>query len=907
MRAGFRCVLSLVTITTFALVATAMTPAASASPSPSSASADKATGKGSSRMSQRLRQLQQPDIQRLPAAAQAAAVQAAERGPGSLLTEPGGRLLVDLRLADTGEASLAAVVATGAEIVAVSSTDPAITVSVLPQQLAALEDLPTLRWANEVLRPRVGRSGAAATDAGPGTTSATCAPLVSEADVQLNAAAARSASAVDGTGIKIGILSDSFDNLDGAATDVAAGELPGPGNPCGRLTPVEVQAELPSGGEDEGRAMAQAVHDLAPGATLVFAEAFKGEIDFAKQIRDLQAGGAEVIVDDIGYYEEPMYQDGRVAKAINDVTALGATYFSAAGNDNFKIAGKNVSSYEASGGYRPATCPAGITGFDYEAVDCHDFDSGAGVDTGDAITVNNLGTLDISVGWNQPRLGITTDFDVLVVNAATNTVVASATDNNLSSQTASDYLYFRNVSGAAATYKIMVVRYAGTEAPRFKLIFNTPSGWTAVQWNTTTGTDIVGPTIYGHAAAIAAGSIAAVPYNNSNTVQYYSSRGPATYCFGPVGTTAAAPLPGGCQTKQLDVLATDGARNSFFGYRLADGLFHFFGTSQSAPHAAAVAALQLQARPCSTPAQILAAQRASGRAIAGFGQDAAGSGILTATTAITNLAPCGTAPTVSSVQPNSGIPAGGAMITIRGSGFTGVTSVRFGNTASPSFTVVDSTTIKAVSPARSLGLVNIFVVTPGGTSASGSPSFFNYVTGPTAVPSITLTSPNAGTTAGGTTVTMKGTGFLTTSAVRFGPSTPAASFSVINDTTLEITTPPFAAALVNVFVTNHIGISVSSSSSYYAFKVITGPAPTVSAVSPSHGPAAGGTAVTITGTGFTGTTLVRFGTTSVPFTVVNATTITVTSPAHAAGLVNVFVTSQNGTSPAVSGDWFAFQ
>ena len=64
---------------------------------------------------------------------------------------------------------------------------------------------------------------------------------------------------------------------------------------------------------------------------------------------------------------------------------------------------------------------------------------------------------------------------------------------------------------------------------------------------------------------------------------------------------------------------------------------------------------------------------------------------------------------------------------------------------------------------------------------------------------------------------------------------------------------------------------------------------------------------TITGTSFSGATLVRFGTTSAPFTVVNDTTITVTTPAHAAGLVNIFVSTQNGTNPAVQQDFFTFQ
>jgi hypothetical protein len=153
---------------------------------------------------------------------------------------------------------------------------------------------------------------------------------------------------------------------------------------------------------------------------------------------------------------------------------------------------------------------------------------------------------------------------------------------------------------------------------------------------------------------------------------------------------------------------------------------------------------------------------------------------------------------------------------------------------------------------------------------------------------------------------MSGTGFLSVSAVRFGPSSNA-SFSVISDTTLQIVSPPHAAGLVNVWVTNHLGTSVSAAPSWFNYKVITGPAPTITAMSVHTGPADGGTAVTVTGTGFTGATLVRFGATSASFTVVNDTTITTTSPAHATGLVNVFVSTQNGTNPAVAADQFSYQ
>ena len=119
-----------------------------------------------------------------------------------------------------------------------------------------------------------------------------------------------------GAGQTIGILSDSYDTDTTAPTtaaqDVANGELPGAANPCGYATPVTVQADSP-GGTDEGRAMAELAHNLAPGAHLAFATAENGELDFANQINQLRTvNHATEIVDDVSYLDEPFFQDGPI-------------------------------------------------------------------------------------------------------------------------------------------------------------------------------------------------------------------------------------------------------------------------------------------------------------------------------------------------------------------------------------------------------------------------------------------------------------------------------------------------------------------------------------------------------------------------------------------------------------------
>jgi hypothetical protein len=148
-----------------------------------------------------------------------------------------------------------------------------------------------------------------------------------------------------GAGVTVGVMSDSYDTNPSASTraavDVTTGDLPGPTNPNGNTQPVVVLDD-PITGSDEGRAMAQIVHDMAPGARLGVATASAGQVSFADNIRSL-AGlpsgshtvpgfAAQVIVDDLFYSDSPMFGTSLVGRAVNEVAALGVSYFSSAGN-----------------------------------------------------------------------------------------------------------------------------------------------------------------------------------------------------------------------------------------------------------------------------------------------------------------------------------------------------------------------------------------------------------------------------------------------------------------------------------------------------------------------------------------------------------------------------------------------
>jgi hypothetical protein len=255
-------------------------------------------------------------------------------------------------------------------------------------------------------------------------------------------------------------------------------------------------------------------------------------------------------------------------------------------------------------------------------------------------------------------------------------------------------------------------------------------------------------------------------------------------------------------------------------------------------------------------------------------------------------------PIVTGISPTSGPVAGGTVVTIRGSNFTGASQVRFGTVAVSSFTVnSDGTQITIYSPASSAGTVHVTVITPKGTSTTSTADRFTYLP----VPTITSISPTSGPVAGGTNVTITGTGFTEVSKVLFGPT--VSIFTVNSSTQITVISPPSSAGTVDVTVTTPGGTSAIGTADRFTYLLV----PTVTSISTKTGPAAGGTFVTITGTGFTGDSQVRFGSAAASnVTVVSDTKITAFSPASAAGTVHVTVTTPGGTSATSDFDQFTY-
>ncbi|MYZ37599.1 MULTISPECIES: IPT/TIG domain-containing protein [unclassified Streptomyces] len=236
------------------------------------------------------------------------------------------------------------------------------------------------------------------------------------------------------------------------------------------------------------------------------------------------------------------------------------------------------------------------------------------------------------------------------------------------------------------------------------------------------------------------------------------------------------------------------------------------------------------------------------------------------------------------ISPTQGSSGGGTLVTITGTNLSGTTAVRFGTRSATSVTNVSPTQVTAVSPAGN-GAVGVTVTTPGGTS---NPIPFYYV----GAPFKQTLSPTSGSTAGGTLVTINGTGLSSATSVAFGANTAVPT--VVSDGQITVTAPAGAAGSVGVSVTTAGGTNNGLSFTYVAV-------PTVTTVTPAEGPTAGGTAVTVAGTGLTSTNSVTFDGNPAPFTVISDTAVSAVTPPGAAGPVDVVVSNDAGSATATDG------
>lgn len=412
----------------------------------------------------------------------------------------------------------------------------------------------------------------------------------------------------DGSGLVVGVLSDSYNcySVRGedpdAADDVASGDLPDD------VVIRKEYDECATSGIDEGRAMMQLIHDVAPGADLAFYTAFMGEADFANGILDLANNpGADVIVDDVSYFAEPMFQDGVIAQAVDTVKGNGVAYFSSAGNNA-------RDSYEQI--YRPTgidLIPSLSRPGSYDD-DAHDFDPGPGIDYLQQITIPDGKTLTLVLQWDQPFFSVSgapgchTNMEVFLINDPPTTLLAGGFSANIGGDAVEVMQYTDPPGGGDGTYNIHITKYgSGPDPGKIKYVLFRFNG-------TIDEYDTASSTVYGHSNAAGAHAIGAAYYvetpafGTDPPLLSLSSSGPTPILF----DTSGSLLSPAVVRQKPEIVAPDGTNTTFFGADVEpDGFENFFGTSAAAPHAAALAALMLDCAPSLPPDAIYQALEAT--------------------------------------------------------------------------------------------------------------------------------------------------------------------------------------------------------------------------------------------------------------------------------------------------------
>src|SRR6202140_1653690 len=535
--------------------------------------------------------------------------------------------------------------------------------------------------------------------------------VTSKGDFAQGSATLRSAwPTLDGTGITVGVLSDSFNcyavyaqpgsgvpasgatgyasngfTAD-AAKDTSTGDLPasvrvleeaGTGSMGGTAMDFGKPLLLPYA--DEGRAMLQIVHDVAPGASLAFHTAVEGEADFASGITALAASGAKVMADDVGYFDEPFFQDSLVGQAIDTVASQGVTYFSAAGNDgqlaydnpapqfntaSTSPAGEMLLNFDLSHptGTTATTLPVTIvpasTGF------------AGGLAPGEFVAV--------VVEWDQPYLtgapgspGASSRIDVCVTPVApggTDTITGvdgtaiTCTGPNQLGADALQIVIIGNPANSGGsttpeTVNISVGLLNGTPMPgRIKIAIEDNGAGSTIN-----SFFAPSPTLQGHAGAAGAAAVGAAFFlqtpkcgTTPALLEPFSSAGGDPILFDTTGTRLATAVV----RRKPDFVGPDAVNNPFLGFVVTatgNGIVQcrnnpnfplFAGTSAATPHAAAAAALMLQSNSSVTAAQVLTALRTSASAMGATTPDfLSGYGFIQVDAALAKLPPA--APTIS--------------------------------------------------------------------------------------------------------------------------------------------------------------------------------------------------------------------------------------------------------------------
>lgn len=398
---------------------------------------------------------------------------------------------------------------------------------------------------------------------------------------------------ITGAGVKVGIISNGFDTVaPGAAdADAAAGYLPSNSDGTSAVT---VLSDNDSSSDDEGRAMAELIHQAAPGAQLYFAAQGSSQTDFAGAATALAQAGCNVIVDDVTWTHSPFYQVASgLDVAVSAAVAQGISVFTSAGN------------YGQAFLEQPFA-PQQTTLADGTAAAAQVFGNGTPCER---ITVPANTTSHIDLQWTAPFQGLggagAPDALTLEVFDTDGNVLGTGNVQKADGVPTTDLAYYFPVLSSAADYQIAVCLNDGQVSPdAFKFILSAggsiggtgPGGIihdpAASQGSgdlrgqqLIPGVNTVGESYFANSAA----------FGLSPTYdEYASDEGPGTLLYDGAGN----PLPSPQDAGKIDFDAPDGIPTTVPAFS------PFYGTSAAAPNAAAVAALMLQANPSLTPAQV---------------------------------------------------------------------------------------------------------------------------------------------------------------------------------------------------------------------------------------------------------------------------------------------------------------
>ncbi|GAA2243387.1 hypothetical protein GCM10009851_30780 [Herbiconiux moechotypicola] len=586
-----------------------------------------------------------------------------------------------------------------AEVVATSVDDARASAWVPRDRLDEVAALPRVASVTEALRPATGTpaevaaevTAEVAADDDEAAVSAlsaasACRTIEAVALPALRADVAAALHGVDGTGVTVGIISDSFGGSSTAAStpaqDVAAGLLPGPGNPCGHEQPVTVLRDDDTGSTiDEGRGMAQVVHSIAPGARLMFSAVGIDDLTFRDSVLALAAAGADVIVDDVYLFDQSFFEPSLVGLAVQQVVAEGIPYLTSAGNyTNVGVDGPASAGYSVNGWqtdrYRPTACPEAVLGKlapgDY---DCMDFSQpGVFAPSGspDATASLLLPALEVdrsyALQWAEPWGKAKARFLLALTDPEGDTSVFDPDQKGFPgiggtlrpfSTGSYDFTIVRDLAGASGE--------GGPEAaiePAFTWVWSFRGEIAAAEYYGVHGHDRVGATITGHGGLEEAISVAAIPSDWETTsnaggvpvAEDFSSIGPARQLFAVTAGEAEGvePLPEQLVVSKPDVAGVDRILTDFFSPSRPvpdrPGVHSFWGTSAAAPSAAAVVALGRQIAPTATVEDLRDALTGTGRTASSgsvhvVDSEKVGAGLIDAAAFVEALAEPGPTPT----------------------------------------------------------------------------------------------------------------------------------------------------------------------------------------------------------------------------------------------------------------------